>query len=302
MDKYKIEGNIDFYTELYKSLDNDDNINDDNLCLITNQPLIDNYVQLQCGHKFNYEPLYNDIKNHKQKFNGMERSNCRLSHNEIRCPYCRNKHNGVLPYYDNMKFKKINGVNWYVSTLDKNGSSGCYEVCCYLTQNPNYDPSGNSLLESNKTNVGNVKNFICNMYGSKIVSENDLKYAGTTLDNEKCYCYKHKQIIIKEYKKEVAVKAKEEAKKAKELAKAEQKKAKDLEKEEAKKVKKEATKATKVKDTNVVLGVIKITNEINTGCVELLKSGINKGKPCGCKISNNNLCTRHLKIKEKQNN
>ena len=100
MKKYNIEGSIDFFTELYKSLDEEEENeqNDDNLCLITNLPLNDNFFKMDCGHKFNYVPLYLDIKNHKQKFNGMEGNSSRLNKNEIRCPYCRNRHKGVLPY------------------------------------------------------------------------------------------------------------------------------------------------------------------------------------------------------------
>ena len=67
--KYNIEGGIDFYSELYKSLDIEENehktIEDLNMCLITNSPLESNHIQLTCGHKFNYIPLYFDIKNHK---------------------------------------------------------------------------------------------------------------------------------------------------------------------------------------------------------------------------------------------
>ena len=46
MNKYKIEGSIDFFSELYKSLDdeeNEKNDEQDNLCLITNLPLNDNF-------------------------------------------------------------------------------------------------------------------------------------------------------------------------------------------------------------------------------------------------------------------
>ena len=60
---------------------------EDNNCLITNLPLSDKFVTLSCGHKFNYVPLYNDIFNHKQKFNVMESSVSSLMPGEIRCPY-----------------------------------------------------------------------------------------------------------------------------------------------------------------------------------------------------------------------
>ena len=43
---------------------------------------------------------------------------------------------------------------------------------------------------------------------------------------------------------------------------------------------------------NVVLGHLDVSLEIN-GCVQIIKTGPNKGKPCGCKISTENLCGRH---------
>ena len=45
MTKYNIEGNIDFFSELYKSFDNEEK-NDENinLCLITDEPLIDKFI------------------------------------------------------------------------------------------------------------------------------------------------------------------------------------------------------------------------------------------------------------------
>jgi len=113
MKNYKIEGNIDFFAELYKSLDIEDDELDtnNNLCLITNQVLTDKFVEMQCGHKFNYLPLYNDLKNHKQKYNGMEGTSGKLKQDELRCPYCRKKHKGILPYYEELNLAKVSGVN-----------------------------------------------------------------------------------------------------------------------------------------------------------------------------------------------
>ena len=60
--KYIIEDGIDFFAELYKSLDDKELLEkteeDNNKCLITNQPLTDKFVELNCGHKFNYVALY----------------------------------------------------------------------------------------------------------------------------------------------------------------------------------------------------------------------------------------------------
>lgn len=71
MVKYNIEGGLDFYAELYKSLDIEEceqkTEEDENKCLITNQQLTDKHIIMDCGHKFNYIPLYNDIVNHKKK-------------------------------------------------------------------------------------------------------------------------------------------------------------------------------------------------------------------------------------------
>ena len=55
MPKYIIEGGINFYDELYKSICSpSNNENTDNICLISNEPLIENFVTLDCNHKFNY--------------------------------------------------------------------------------------------------------------------------------------------------------------------------------------------------------------------------------------------------------
>jgi hypothetical protein len=281
MNKYKIEGNIDFFEELYKSLDNEENLDEDtNTCLITNQLLTDKFIQLQCGHKFNYIPLFLDIKNHKQKFNALEGNSTRLENNEIRCPYCRNKHSGVLPYYEEFGYAKINGVNHYDPSV-KGYQGYSYKQCEYLSLNPNYDPSGNLQMETNKNNTGNVKFFVCYASGSKINIEN------SELNNDnKCYCYKHKNIVIKAHNKKISEKAKEEAKAKKLLEKQEAKEEKAKAKEE-----KEKAKELKKKNKNVIIDAETV------GCIEILKSGLNKGKPCGCNIIIDNLCNRHFKIK-----
>ena len=64
MPNYTIEGGINFYEELYKMLDDEKSSDQpsEDVCLISNQPLTENYVTLDCNHKFNYMPLFNDIK------------------------------------------------------------------------------------------------------------------------------------------------------------------------------------------------------------------------------------------------
>jgi hypothetical protein len=309
MNKYIIEGGIDFYEELYKSLDieetNEKTEEDNNLCLITNQPLSDKFVILECSHKFNYVPLFLDIKNHKQKFNSLEGTSSRLNIDEIRCPYCREKQKGVLPYYEELGLEKINGVNIVNPyTSSSSHSYSCYKPCEYLKPNPEYDPSGNEPIETNKLNKGNCKFHICFSSGTSI------GYGSVNSENYgdgKSYCWLHKKEMIKKYKQEIKIKAKEEANKEKLKLKEEAKKAKEeaklKEKEEKKKLKEEVKKSKQnTSQENVVLGLIDLSgNNVTVGCTEILKSGQNKGKQCGCKIVSQDvtLCSRHFKIKYK---
>jgi sRNA-binding protein len=108
--------------------------------------------------------------------------------------------------------------------------------------------------------------------------------------------------MIKKYKKEIKDKQKEQAKKAKDEEKQKAKKAKEDAKDKAKEEKQKAKKSIKTKPSieteNVVIGETNIIDlTINTGCIEILKSGQNKGKQCGCKIILDDLCNRHFKIK-----
>jgi len=302
MDKYIIEGGFDFYEELYKSLDieetNEKTEEDNNLCLITNQALFENYVKLNCGHKFNYGPLFLDLKNHKQKFNGMEGSTGKLAIDEIRCPYCRTKQKGVLPYYEELGFPKINGVN-HINPLAISKSTS-YKICEFVSLNTLYDPSGNNPEEFNLNNSGNCKFIKCFHTGTQ------LGYSSENYGDEKHYCWHHKKEMIKKYKKEIKDKQKAQDKKAKDeekqKAKDESKKEKEEAKEKAKEEKQKAKKLLKTKQNieteNVVIGEINlIDSEVKTGCIEILKSGPNKGKYCGCKIILDDLCNRHFKIK-----
>jgi hypothetical protein len=297
MQKYKIEGNIDFFSELYNSLDISENSEktseDDNLCLITGHPLIDYFVKLNCGHKFNYISLYNDIKNHKQKFNSMESSH--LKQDEIRCPYCRNKQQELLPYYEEIGLPKIHGVNFIDPNRKKYQASlnNQYTKCEYLTPNPKYDPSGNEHIEKATEYCQlNCKFFTCLNNAYFKISDFIEGY-----EENKCYCYFHNKKIVKEHNLMLKNKAKEEAKQVKLKAKDEAKKAKEEAKLKEKEEKKNMKKKTKPVSENLVLGpsvIIKTHNE----CVEILKSGPNKGKSCGCKVYNDAYCKRHIKKEE----
>ena len=295
---YNIEGNIDFFAELYKSLDTDDNTNEENLCLITNDPLTNHFVKLECGHSFNYLPIYNDIKNHKQKFNSLEANGGRLKNNEIRCPYCRTKQTGLLPYHEELGLLKVHGVNYFDENIKITPDyyNYSYNCCQYLTQNPNFDPSGNNPVETSNGNQGNCKFLKCFLNGYHQCSQIIQGYSGEDLK----VCTSHKNKILKKHNKEIKEKEKEEAKKVKNEAKLKEKEAKLKEKEAKLKEKesklKENTKKTKKPVENVILSSnIIIENQENTQCIQIIKSGPNKGKVCGCKIYEKSYCKRHIK-------
>jgi hypothetical protein len=77
-------------------------------CLISNEDLEYNYIKLDCGHKYNYLDLYNEIVYQKTK---KILDNNRLKINEMKCPYCRNITNKLLPFYKYYNVNYIRGVN-----------------------------------------------------------------------------------------------------------------------------------------------------------------------------------------------
>lgn len=96
---------FDFYKFLND--ENEDEVIHDDLCLISKEPLEENHLKLYCGHKFNYDSLFNDLKKQKCKKTNMSDI---LPKFGFRCPYCRKifKH-CVLPYRSG--YLQILGVN-----------------------------------------------------------------------------------------------------------------------------------------------------------------------------------------------
>jgi hypothetical protein len=256
--KYTIEGNLDFYSELYKSLDENpkeemQNNNNEDVCLITNMPLTQYFVTLECKHKFNYLPIFNEVQNQKLKINSL--NIVHLDHTQIMCPYCRAKNNHILPFHEELKVNKIYGIN----TLDTT-----YKLPIEFTSGKKTE----CVLGSCAYTSGNAdSNHKCNN-----------KWVYNSTDDGKMYCYKHKLIILTTLM--AAKKQKEKA--AKMAAKAAQLATKAAAKISAKEAK-EALKHN-----------IPSAQEVAT-CPELLKSGKNKGLACGCKIVQNGKCGRHFK-------
>jgi hypothetical protein len=119
---------MNFYDLLYSSINNCDTSNDviknndSDLCLISYEKLEDDYITLQCGHKFNYEPLFNEIYTQKHCMSAYETQKLLL--NEIKCPYCRNVQGKILPPKDG--FQKCMYVNYPIKYCMMNNN------CCHV--------------------------------------------------------------------------------------------------------------------------------------------------------------------------
>ena len=133
--KFHEETSNYFYNELSKILNTDAASNDekntnpnanaieniivsdttDNICLITKEKLHPNHITLNCKHKFNYVPLYNEVVGQKNKQSNVYEVT-KLSSNQIKCPYCRIITNKLLPHIPYPSVKVIKNVNSYVTT------------------------------------------------------------------------------------------------------------------------------------------------------------------------------------------
>ena len=126
---------FDFNAELNKLISSDLSDDSNNECLISREQLDDTKIKLDCGHMFNYEPLYNEIV--KQKYGYRSTEVVRLNVNQIKCPYCRNIQNKVLPYASNLNLKKMIGINAPVKYQMLNDTCGYVSKSkkskCYLT-------------------------------------------------------------------------------------------------------------------------------------------------------------------------
>ena len=283
MTKYIVEGGLNFFDELNKSLNIEESEENgvQDMCLISNTELTDNYVTLDCNHKFNYEPLYNDILNHKTKYNSLERRQLKIM--ELRCPYCRHIQSKLLPPCDG--FENTHGVNYideYLMTPSGHFSLiNGYKIgtCCY---------------ESTSANDTSV--ITCTHNYVKLLEEDG-----------KTYCHYHTYFAAKAALKAKKLKDKEDAKIAKEqikaaavllkVEKANEKKANM----ELLKIAKANEKLQKKKPTTTTTQPNMDDNYIITPgnvCTTILISGKNKGKMCCSTIHNDNLCKRHYNIQQ----
>tara|TARA_A100001011_G_C14315043_1_gene847584 strand:- start:1943 stop:2536 length:594 start_codon:yes stop_codon:yes gene_type:complete len=97
---------MDFYSLLNKI----ETENDNEKCLISQDNLDENYITLDCNHKFNLLPLYNEVIKQKTVINTFEITHLKV--NEIKCPYCREITSKLLPYIDISGINYTKGVNY----------------------------------------------------------------------------------------------------------------------------------------------------------------------------------------------
>jgi hypothetical protein len=283
MVKYIIEGNIDFYEELYKSIgqkeestetkEGIEKTKEPTLCLISNMPLTENFVKMECGHKFNYIPLYNDILNHKKKFNIMEHKS--LKNIEIRCPYCRKVQQELLPYHKYPGVKEVHGVNYFDPTVVLKNQCACcnYTNMTFITGKCEYvlEEKGEKCPNTSVLLLEQNNKYYCLYHKYKM--SNDL---AKKLKLDKI-AFKKKQIEEEKQKKlEEKMKAKEDKMKAKE------------DKMKAKEELKEINKKEKINNENIVLSVM--------CCTQILK----KGGTCKQKQHTGTLCLRHHNLQNKE--
>ena len=259
MSKYSVENKINFYEELAKSLISEE-INVGKQCLITKESIIDKFVELECGHCFNYFPLWNEIYN--QKFApSFQRSNLK---NSIQCPYCRQIQNHLLPYYPEFNLKLTYGV----------------------TSN---DEKHTIILYNNEWVYANTLKYF---YGKcNFISENEIECEKTNVlyyeKHDKTYCCKHLNFIKSSELKQQKIKEKEELK---------QKKLKEKEELKQKKLKEKEELKNKTNNDINFSTMENIDIDINLNlckCNYIFKKGMNKNTQCKCKIFHNNFCKKH---------
>ena len=157
---------MDFFEELMISISEDNSQENDRVCLITNEQLVEPIITLECNHSFNYNAIFNEVKNQKTIYNKLETQT--LKRQQIKCPYCRNSQNKLLPKFKDEE--EIIGVNsplkycMYLNNCDYVFKSGkrkgivCNKPCNDSKCNFHYSLTS----KSSETNVSNETNNVSN--------------------------------------------------------------------------------------------------------------------------------------------
>jgi len=175
--KYKIEGELDFYKELFKTSE-DGEIESKNAtpsliknenCLLTNRPLMYGYIELPCGHKYNFFPLYTETLYQKTNPAFVKNVyNVPVGKDKLKCPYCRTVHlNCLLPYIVNGK--RVVGINSPISSCISSTVT-CQQVLarggsCKVCKNLHYVPES-------ETSKGYAM-FLCKRHLTQMKKKNE---------------------------------------------------------------------------------------------------------------------------------
>lgn len=179
---YIIEGNLDLYTEIENCIVE----NDSELCLLTNLPLEDNFIILDCNHKFNYLALYNETCNQKKR-NYYDIAPAK--YDEIKCPYCREPTPKLLPYFCKYDVQKIPGV-----TIPSKYSMKLH--CCeykHKSCKNSEDMCGESAFISDK-------GILCNKHYRKSIGlkiKNNINDSNHTCSKDELY---YSKLLVRELK------------------------------------------------------------------------------------------------------
>ena len=170
-----IEDNINFWEELNNIDSEEDNIE---CCLLSKLPLDKNKIKLSCGHEFNFIPLFKEVCRQKHRGCTSYLEISKLCHNEIKCPYCRQKHKQLLPHVKmTSKMLYISGVN--------SPENLCmdFHTCEYI-----YKSGKKKGSSCDKTAYYDVAGCFCNTHQLRMLKKmtTSVKDEKNNLDCKKC--------------------------------------------------------------------------------------------------------------------
>ena len=190
--------NTDFFNELYSQMCNEskNNCDSDKKCLITGDTLDDKYITLLCGHTFNYGSILKEVE--RQKYSVPKTEVQRLKKHEVKCPYCRNIQDGILPLFDG--YEKIKFVN-YPSKYSMKGekcqytfkygkrkgelcNKPCYDLYCNMCEKKvSRQKSKNSMQKKTRKTKQNITQ---NNHNDNINTENTVLDETSTVSISVC--------------------------------------------------------------------------------------------------------------------
>jgi hypothetical protein len=172
---YIIPEGFDFYEELQKKMETSPSTTHretKEVCLISGEELDDTKITLECGHSFNYVPLFNDLycyKYDKPQGYYTYSDNLNLREHQIRCPYCRQVQENLLPYHPDIQNSRIKGINYppslsmgkntctHIFKSGKNKGKACGKKCYRAMCNQHFKIELNlEAVSMNRSDLNNL--------------------------------------------------------------------------------------------------------------------------------------------------